>query len=79
MAPSEIQDFGWLLAWVFPGSAYDCTTASVSRACSASTTLNMIGSRFYDSIFVILLSRINIVVNSGKNLVDGRGSTTFNT
>ena len=57
----------------------DCTTASVSRACSASTTIKMIGSRFHDSVFVILLSRINIVVNSDKNLVDGGRSTAFNT
>ena len=32
-APCEIQDFGWLLlAQVFPGSANDCTTASISHA-----------------------------------------------
>ena len=55
-APCEIQDFDWLLlAQVFPGSANDYTTASVSHACSASTTLNMIRSRIYYCVFVCII------------------------
>ena len=39
----------------------------------------LIGSRFYVPIFVVLLSRINIVVNLDKNPVDRRRGTAFNT